>query len=283
MTLPVEIQLQIFGYVMASDAPVDLQEFVELGRELQSSREARSESDAEAESIVVEVPGLTTKTRQSSAKWAIWYPHYEFFTELHPAQREHYLDWLLINSTCRRLRDLGKVAFFSEKCFILRPRFLNLFSQGIAKNVSGADRTTALEQIRHVIAPLAFDRSARDFRNLPRYHVLQRMKLLTIQHRTYESFIRWVGMPVVEDLAAVDRIQAPQELLDFLRDLGLKVDRIRVDLIQDRNTDILQLLAVEVYPGLRKSAERGTGTWRRPDSRGPDPNFGFASQLGGWM
>ena len=258
-TLPVEIQLKIFRYVMASDAPVDLQEFVELGRELQSSREARSESYTEGESVALEEQRLSTQESQSFTTWA---PHHIFFTELHPSQKKHYLDWLLVNSTCRRFRELGKVAFFSEKCFILRPFFLSVLSHGRAKNLSVADTATALTQIRHVIAPLAFDCNARDFRTLSRCHALSCMKVLSIQHRTYEAIIRSLGRPAVVDLAAVDRILPPQELLDFLPDLGLRVDQVHVDLIVDGDKDIVEHLTSEVYPGLRKSAAQEARRWR---------------------
>ena len=268
MTLPAEIQLKILGYVMASEAPVDLQEFVELGGELQNiretSREAWSwESDGEAEPVVLEERILSTKASQSSAAWALSGPCNSFFTELHPSQKEHYLDWLLINSTCRRFRELGKVVFFSEKCFIIKPCFLKVLSQAAARNLSTADADTALAQIRHVIAPLTFDSStARDFRILARYHALRCIKILSIKHRKYAAIIRSTGRPAVEDLAAVDRIPSPLELLDFLRYFGLQVDRLRVDLINDDDKDILECLASEVYPGLRRSAAREARRWK---------------------
>lgn len=263
MTLPAEIQLKILGYVMASEAPVDLQEFVELGRELQNLRETSWESDGEAEPVVLEERILSIKAGQSSVASALCGPCNNFLTELHPSQKEHYLDWLLINSTCRRFRELGKVAFFSEKCFIIKPSFLTVLSQALARNLSAADADTALTQIRHVIAPLTFDSStARDFRILGRYHALRCIKILSIKHRKYAAIIRSTGRPAVEDLAAVDRIPSPQELLDLLRYFGLQVDRLRVDLINDEDKDILDCLTSEVYPGLRRSAAREARRWK---------------------
>lgn len=264
--LPVEIQLKIFGYVMASDAPVDLEEFVMLGRELQGLREARSKSDVEAESVMLVGQMLSTQRSQSPTAWALWKPHHMFFEELHLSQKEHYLDWLLINSTCRRFRELGKVAFFSEKSFILTPLFLKSLTYKVARNLSIADSTTALAQIRHVIAPLRFEYNARDFTYLPTYHALQSMKTLSIRHRTYHETIHPLDRPVVMDLAGADRIPAPHELLEFLRDLGLHVDKLHVDLIRDGDKKILEYLNSEVYPGLQKSAIREAKRWRR---RGP--------------
>ncbi|MCJ1266896.1 hypothetical protein MMC22_006781 [Lobaria immixta] len=196
-TLPVEIQLKIFRYVMASDAPVDLQEFVELGRELQSGREARSESYTEGESVVLEEQRLSTQEIMEGQRISAW-----------QTQPQH----------------SPRSAMF--------------------------------------IAPLAFDCNARDFRTLSRYHALSCMKVLSIQHRTYGAIIRSLGRPAVVDLAAVDRILPPQELLDFLPDLGLRVDQVHVDLIVDGDKDIVEHLTSEVYPGLRKSAAREARRWR---------------------
>ncbi|MCJ1424068.1 hypothetical protein MMC29_001955 [Sticta canariensis] len=166
--------------------------------------------------------------------------------QLDPGQIEHFRDWLLINSTCRRFRALGKRAFFSEKMFILRPQFLmNLFAR-TTKNISSENIATALAWIRHVIAPVL----ASQFMILPQYNALQRLRSLSIQpHRRDANIFSTLNIPTRK------RKPLPEELSSLLRHLGLRVDQLQMDLLYDASAreHLLQMkcLTLQVYPYLR--------------------------------
>lgn len=98
------------------------------------------------------VYGMHLKTNNSSLSRNL--PHYCRGYEF-----THLCQWIMVNSTCRRFRDLGKVAFFSQKRFLLGPAEVKkLFCIGNRFwRLSPADTCLARQHIRHVVMPFSIE------------------------------------------------------------------------------------------------------------------------------
>lgn len=214
--------------------PVLLEEFLKLGQRLQQIRK-------------VNVINSGSTARACSARW--------FLDRLDQVQKEHFRDWLLINSTCRSFRAWGKKAFFSEKIFVLKPLFMKTLLGGKAKPISAENWATAQTCIRHVVVPARKASAASLFLALSRYHALQRLRSLTIHLYRYSSEIP------LSFYSSTIKPSPPVELLSLLRDLDLQVDQLQMDLNYDRNSSgrffwLSRFVERSVYPVLRLAAER---------------------------
>ncbi|KAI3323506.1 hypothetical protein HD806DRAFT_535333 [Xylariaceae sp. AK1471] len=73
------------------------------------------------------------------------------------SQSVHHVDWVAINSTNRRFRRVGKVAFFASKTFALSSKTLSMLQSGTIHAGlyfpfnSVENRVTALENIRDLV------------------------------------------------------------------------------------------------------------------------------------
>ena len=70
---------------------------------------------------------------------------------LHHSQRAHLLDWLLVVGTSRRLRRLGKEAFFSQKIFVMDSPYASKLRNLEAGFLSTQDQHTAVGLIRAIV------------------------------------------------------------------------------------------------------------------------------------
>ena len=70
---------------------------------------------------------------------------------LHPSQRSHLLDWLLVVGTCERLRRLGKEAFFSQKVFVMDSQYASKLRNLEAGFLSTQDQHIAVGLIRAIV------------------------------------------------------------------------------------------------------------------------------------
>lgn len=245
-SLPPEILSLILLYTMRSEKPVHLQHFVQLGRRLQKIRNGNDAKNLEARSREAKNPSSKSSGSACSESW--------FLDHVDPGQREHFQDWLLINSTCHSFRVWGKAAFFSEKIFIIRPRFLRALCGWRAESISPEIIPMARTYIHHVIAPLSYTgrQSERHhsldcrFNTLPYYQFLQGLCKLSIQTECTDSemFSRLEEAPL-------KRYPLPEKLSSLLRDTGLAVHELKMDIQSDKeHPDLMKDLARYVYPSL---------------------------------
>lgn len=258
LRVPNEILWMILCLTMRSDTPVHWEHFLKLGRQYrrqcQNTRTRKNTNRSGKDACEVRKE-LGTST--GSEGW--------FLDHLHLGQKEHFRDWRLINSTCRSFRAWGKSAFFSEKIFVVGPRFLNILTgETENKSISTENIVTARACIRDVIARFACGTHASQFMALPRYHVLQRMRSLSIHLQCNR-----LEVLSSRNLPALGRYPVPEELLTLLRDLGLRVDqlqlsvqhknarehRFQMEVLADQAFQILRTKAAEVRLGLSDSHE----------------------------
>lgn len=267
--LPPELLTRILVLTLASNVPFRLEEFIELGKSCQS----------------VGFYGLDSASSNSCFLW-----------QLHPSQREHYLDWLAINGTSRNFRECGKLVFFSEKTFIITPNLLKDLQDGNCKNMSASDKAAVFSHARHVIAPMGAASMATRFAKLPTYNAFTRIRVLTIQpfihltrteqlkpHSEYGDLhppdLETASTPMASqplepgdpgyalDRGTPKRHPAPQELLDLLEGLDLQVGRMEVDLLH-RDTEkwrryVIDEITSQVYPYLRYKMRRRVAQGQR--------------------
>lgn len=248
--IPDEILWMILLHTMRSDVPVHLEHLLRLGRRFHNIRHGNDTQNPGTHPCKVDNTFSESGVSACSNSW--------FLGQLDPGQVEHFRDWLLINSTCRRFRAWGKKAFFSEKTFILRPPFLKTLCEETAKTISAEDVKTARSCIRHVIVPLPHPGTS-EYITLPRYHVLQRLRSMCIYTSCNddEIFFRSKVPPR-------KRYPFPEELSTLLQDLGLQVNRLQMEmnhrndfqepldpLNDERYRFELETLDNRVYPLLR--------------------------------
>lgn len=246
--LPNEVLTKILARTVASKVPFHLDGFIQLGK------------------VYQKLPSQMTKGLSLAV----------FLRALPSSQKEHYLDWLLVNGTgtSRRVRACGKLAFFSEKIFMISPRLLKTLQDGSCRNVSAPDKAAVLSHVQHVVAPLPTADLACRFSRLSPYNAFTRIRVLSIEpqfldgcNRVYCQALETASAPIplqplLEDepdstfpKGIPKRHSAPQELLSLLEDVGLQVGRMEVDLILCDTEDSRQWAIVElssrIYPYLQ--------------------------------
>lgn len=203
--IPGEILSMILCHTMRSDIPVHFERFLERGRKFRrigNSKAARKPKG-----------GLSTYAE----RWLL--------NHLGLGQNEHFRDWLLINSTCRRFRAWGRKAFFSEKIFFSTALF---WLVPWAKKLCAENAATARECLHHVIVEY---RRARSMGSN-----------VTIPENTL-PFLRSMGLLVYcskADIlpklnsAQLLRSPLPEEHSNLQQDLEVRVDRRQMDIIYGR-------------------------------------------------
>ena len=114
LELPAELVLYIFTLAFASEVPVNLAEFIDLGHRNQKYQDSLARLTPSARSYTWLPSWLRTllattwlaTLRLPSADSYAW-----FLGELHHSQKEHYMDWLAINALPWQFRRCGYVLF----------------------------------------------------------------------------------------------------------------------------------------------------------------------------
>ncbi|KAL8923934.1 MAG: hypothetical protein Q9208_004371 [Pyrenodesmia sp. 3 TL-2023] len=165
-------------------------------------------------------------------------------------------DWIITTSISKRLRLLGKRAYFAQKHFIVSPNLLDQFIQ-VKREAPAAEGAEVdnldlfFEHARYIIASMPGCSAASAFLTLPRYPA-------SLANRRYLTL--WPGLrspeiyPCPENRALV-REPATEELRGLLQGIGLDVSRVRVEVVYSRTqlireNDVLQLRNT-VFPYLR--------------------------------
>ncbi|MCJ1465712.1 hypothetical protein MMC07_004331 [Pseudocyphellaria aurata] len=242
LAVPAEVLSMILLETMRSDQLVHMEHFLEVGRKLESFRNGvdfRAKVAKSSESACVELFFLAELDKLASG------------------QKQHFLDFILVNSTCHALRAAGKRAFFSGKIFVISPQFLRELCKATPR-ISAENLAMAMACIRHVIAPIRNVDSPGGFITLPRYHMLQSLRLLHVRIGGHEMVVdSSVNLPTLR------RHPLPTELSGLLGEIGLRVDQIKVDIQYDTKNAgeglhelRMELLPIRIYPFLRLLAAR---------------------------
>ena len=146
-SLPNESLSTIFAYAMISSVPVDLTSCIHKGRKPWESppREAGS--------------------------------YERWLGQLDRDQKQHQVDWILVNSISRRLRTIGKAAFFANKIFALGWRELNQMEEG---NLIGMGTLSTSVAVSHITAVQALV-PGKSISDLPRFTFLPKLRILQFQ------------------------------------------------------------------------------------------------------
>ena len=174
-------------------------------------------------------------------------------TNLHSSQAEHYHDWLFVNSTCRHIRASGKPHFFRKKKFIITPSFLDRLASKKVDGMSTENVDLAFKYIQHVITLLPTSPSG--FLGLPKYHKFTNLRVLKINIDDHPK-----SLLEADRILEVPQKEMPQELLDLLRTLDLKVDQLKLSFIAQNNfytqiQDQVATMEEKYYPSLRLMIE----------------------------
>ena len=199
-------------------------------------------------------------------KWLVWMPDSTPFLpmsqlkDLYGYEKEHFLDWQLLNATCRRFRECGIPEFFSEKFIALSPLSVNALHYGNYSNLSPNLWAMLLTRVRHVVADV-FDFGSGSptgdvyLGRLLEYNHFPRLRSISIAIDCKDLFnfhlshtiSRWHRESVCPtrdiDLLtwstfAFDRYQAPEKLVLALQKTGLETKGVTIDVVHPGRFDL---------------------------------------------
>ena len=144
--------------------------------------------------------------------------------QLSPDQKPHLSDWRAVTGTCRRFRRIGKMAFFSQKVFVMRPRLASQLQKQQVACLSVEDQQIAVRCIRSIVWIVDSTTSPSSFLTLSRqmaaFTRLRRLDFLFgFLHGDPESVI---------GCAAQDRRKAWSHFIDCLGLAGVSVETLSV-------------------------------------------------------
>ena len=246
----------ILTAAMTSDTPVYLADFTRVANKLKAHKLKMSQfPDFVKELMGYYTPDILKEHSSLTAeeKRIVSSPIYWWIENLHRSQKKHYLDWLFVNSTCRHIRASGKLLFFREKKFIITPSFLDRLASKKVVGMSTENADLALKYIQHVITFLPTSPSG--FLGLPKYHKFTNLRVLKINIDDHPT-----SLLEADRILEVPQKEIPQELLDLLRTLDLKVDQLKLSFIGKRDFyiqihDQLANMDEKYYPCLRLMIE----------------------------
>lgn len=234
-SVPNEILAKILGFAVASDIPIHLQHFIDLDRTAHPKEPAYDDGDGGYHTVPYVMP----------QDW--------WLSQLAASQKDHFLDWILINGTCQRFRLIGKSAFFREKVFMLEEIFLRDLQAGKVKRLSAADTAMAFTCITHVVAPFSLTGAASRYLGLVHYQrVLPHLRIFDIMPRMEQGILSTL------DSEPKTPREPPERLIDLLGRIGLNTDRVRVRFVYPKSSEpwIMRELQDQVDPYLQIVADR---------------------------
>ena len=169
------------------------------------------------------------------------------------SQQQHRRDWVSVTGTCRRLREYGIPAFFRTKSFVVPPRMLSGLLDG---RIRSSTLDMAMDWISKIVVPVNSVINGTDFMILPKYHRFTRLSAMTIRALDSQNLIISDSM---EDRPWPQ--ETPKELHDLLRQLGLRVDTIKLKLVIMARAEsvvpsLIESIERAVYPSLRTLIQR---------------------------
>ncbi len=161
--------------------------------------------------------------------------------------QDHLRDWRIAGSVCKRIRRLGKEAFFSSKIIPMDiPLATKLQGHGLSR-LSLEDQQTAIKYINSIVL-IDYLTAASPWIKLPRC-IAGFPKLRCLDFRFGDAML---GSPVKE------RVQAPSHFHKVLTDIGVPTENLaRGIMIVSYHTwsESERKLKILVYPGLNNWAK----------------------------
>ncbi|KAL8861222.1 MAG: hypothetical protein Q9178_002438 [Gyalolechia marmorata] len=241
MLLPDELLSRILDFVSASEVPVSIGRFTDMASypdQYENRPEKTCSSLRPGARGQRSARSLTTAPTLSRAWWLDFLPK---------DQVEHYLDWVAINGTSRRIRACGKAAFFREKKYSASTSFFKSLLDGTMSQMSHSDRALARFHIRDLIIPISTHKAS-SFITLPKIsQEFPNLRTMTL-HMDATSHPAGISYPKA----------LPAELMEILDEFGFRSRDLKVYSIlyaseRSPNQDAAFLSALEqnVYPILR--------------------------------
>ncbi|KAL8813752.1 MAG: hypothetical protein Q9200_000005 [Gallowayella weberi] len=212
LALPGETFEIVMAFAMASEKPAQLWRFIDLVRD--SQKYACVDRSA--------------WTYTDSFK-RIWW-----LDRLPNTQREHYLDWVLVNRTCHLFRQCGRPAFFREKDFSVSRRSLDVLRDLDDAGTTSEDLVLAKDCVRKLVTPIegSYPLEALKLRGLRLFRQIRSLSIcVPIVYRMGR-----ISVPILEE-SAVEKQSFPvtkfgrqsKELGDLLDVLGVNVDKLTIN------------------------------------------------------
>ena len=154
-SLPNENLSTIFDYAMISPVPVDIPSCIHKGRKPWES------------------------PPQDAGSYERW------LDQLDRDQKQHQIDWIMANSISRRLRTVGKAAFFANKTFVLGWREISQMEDG---NLVGMGTLNTIIAVSHINSVQALV-PGKSISDLPRFTFLPKLRILQFQQSSAHSGI----------------------------------------------------------------------------------------------
>lgn len=253
--LPDELLSNILKYALTSDTPMDLECFIGSGKRNHNFQLISISPDgAFCHQPLCHYLKKVAGFSQMHLLDCNYFPL---------SQAAHAQDWFIANSVSHRFRSWAKEAFFSERVFLLELDLLRRLQNGKVRGLSVENANLMIKHAQQIIAPVPGCSSASAFISLPRYHLFQHLRVLTI----------WPGTGIIETTPDFTFGHLKEEVHsevfeELLGNIGLDVDRIQLKVIRPAQEDVWQwrmsLLEAGSFPDLRwlgeqKAKSRGEG------------------------
>ena len=184
MCLPNENLSTILAYAMVTTEPVDLPSCIHKGR----NHWEKPPRDA----------GLYEK----------------WLDQLDDSQKRHQVDWIMVNSTSRRFRNVGKEAFFTNKIFALGCREIGQMEKGNLVGLGTLNTGIAVSRITAVQALVP----GKGISVLPRFTLFPRLR--TLQFQQFGVHIS------IFECQAGNQSRRKAGLMNILKDLKCSIQRV---------------------------------------------------------
>ena len=226
--------------------PVEDDPYFEMSTEAFCSTELRSSFFKERD----ERKRKVISVKRSPSLW----PLYDLSIGI---QQDHLLDWRIAGSVCKRLRKLGKKAFFSTKIFVMDLNLAKRLQELSFTRLSAEDQQTASKYISSITLVYHSLQSPNAFITLPR-----RIAGFQFLKRLDFYFGSRQGDPLVwSTIAAKARMRPPSHFVDVLSTIGLPTEKLDIGILinPDTNWTLCESsLKKTIYPMLRVWVDRRT-------------------------
>ena len=265
--LPDEIAYQVLCYAMIRDAPFHVDDCMRVAKAVQNSVKPQSEGDSSQtaeddkcflmsvqafgsselrRSFFQEKEERQSKRPNSERLQSRWLLHDSSIA----IQQPHLLDWRIAGSVCRRLRELGKEAFFSNKVFAMSIKTMKGLQDQSLTGLSTLDQQLASKLINSIILIEHNLRSPSTFISLPHcitgFQGLHRLDFF-FSGRQGEH-LTWINK------AARNRTLPPDHFIDALKIIGILTEKLMIGILisPDNRWSLYETqLKENVYPTLR--------------------------------
>lgn len=234
--LPDGLLLKILGYAMLSDEPFFMERFLNC---VNDYHERTKSKDRE---IWITFP------------WDTKMPFSErLYQRLGSSLGFHILDWWGVTNTSKRIRRVGKEAFFANKVFMMEPRLAEKLGKGQLTRFSAQDQEIAAKSIRSFIFPEDVT-SPSDLltvpRCLPAFPKLEFLGHLFYSGKDEKGHV----LSRVSEVDTYKRGQVPSEFVDALASIGVPTHKLDMKMMVEgemHRADCVKKLTESVSPLLK--------------------------------